>query len=265
MSSTPIVNSKGVTMELVEGVPPHVRSLALTLVDLDALGPAHVHHLAKKHKSDHFNDEETVFLKSGITLLTSAWEAYIEDLALGALTYLIRECKRPDDLPIDLKKHVARELKKDSHELSVWFVAGDNWREYCIKRFDHLAPQINKLNTPNSLNTKKLFDEVLGIKDITNCWTWEEWDPESVQKLIDSLVEIRCAVSHGRKPSRDLNFMLLRYFTLVVNQCAFLMNNFICDHLDSITGTKPWAYMRLNYDWSPFLKEEQDVDTKPQQ
>ena len=97
-----------------ESVPIHARGLMQAIKDLEALFPAHLNHLAEGSKEDHFPEKETVFMRAGVTLLTSAWEAFVEDLAMAGLSHLMIHCKLPEDLPTDLQRNVSKELKKGS-------------------------------------------------------------------------------------------------------------------------------------------------------
>jgi hypothetical protein len=70
-----------------------------------------------------------VLNKAGIVLITSFWEAYCEDLAAEALEHLVDHSETAAKLPIELQKAVAKSLKTDAHELAVWKLADDGWRD----------------------------------------------------------------------------------------------------------------------------------------
>ena len=66
-----------------------------------------------------------VLNKSAVVLVTAFWEAYCEDLATEALQHLVEKAETADKLPLELRKHVARELARDEHELAVWQLASN--------------------------------------------------------------------------------------------------------------------------------------------
>lgn len=189
-------------LKIAEGVPTHVGQFLKASSELKLLQSAHLEWLSKTTTTDTFPDSESIFIRAGITLLCSAWEAYVEDLARNGITFLIQNCKDPKDLPASVRKSIAKEIKQDKNELSPWMLAGDEWRNIVLKRFENaIAREANALNSPKAHKVKSVFTEMLGIDDITSCWHWEMFDVSSVCDLIDHLVEIRGSIAHGRNPA----------------------------------------------------------------
>lgn len=248
-----------------DDLPSHVKGFLTAIWELDGIENSHFNHLKSKtdEKSDWLVDEQTVYIKAGVALLTAAWEAYIEDIAYNAIHHLVKTCKNTDELPIELKRLVSKELKKSNHELSAWSLAGENWRDYCMKRLDDVLPAIQRLNTPNANNTKQLYHSVLGVEDITETWKWDVWNPDSARKLIDDLVSTRCEIAHGRATSHPINLIYLKYMICVVSECAILMNNYLFDHLSTLTFNPPWGYLRQTCNWDAFKKEACGEQTDP--
>lgn len=240
--------------KIADGVPKHIGEFIKACYELSHLQEAHVAHLSEKHKgAETFNDSETVFMRAGIALLCSAWEAYVEALARNGINFLIENCKSSSDLPLTIRKNIAKEVKEDKNDLAPWTLAGDDWRKLVVKRYEvAIAKEANLLNSPKSSKVKVIFSDMLGIDDITQCWTWEFFDAKNVCELVDHLVEIRGNIAHGRAPSHPAETMRLVYLQAVVSQCAFLMNNHVREKLLAITGKDPWGLVRFNYEWKQF-------------
>jgi len=245
-------------IKIADSVPKHVAQFLKASSELKLLQNAHLEHLAKINSTDTFPDSESIFIRAGITLLCSAWEAYVEDLARNGIAFLIQNCKEPKDLPEGVRKNITKEIKQDKNELAPWMLAGDEWRNVVMKRFESaIAREANALNSPKAHKVKSVFADMLGIDDITSCWHWEMFDVSSVCDLIDHLVEIRGSIAHGRNPAFPAQTVRLLYLEAVATQCAFLMNNFVREQLISTTGKDPWAMVRYNQDWTKFCTKDE--------
>jgi hypothetical protein len=114
-----------------------------------------------------------VLNKSAIVLTTSYWEAYCEDIAAEALSHIVAYAKAAKDLPNELKKQLAKELKGAPHELEVWKIADRGWKKYLGDRLDQLKAKRNwNFNTPKTDQIDKLFLHAIGIKKISASWKW---------------------------------------------------------------------------------------------
>jgi RiboL-PSP-HEPN len=114
-----------------------------------------------------------VLNKSAIVMTCAVWEAYCEDLAAEALEHLVSRVDATDDLPKELRTQVAAELRDDEHQLSVWRLAGDGWRQYVRERLERLTDQRNRaLNSPKAGNIDRLFLQAVGIKEVSAAWEW---------------------------------------------------------------------------------------------
>ena len=63
-------------------------------------------------------------------MLCAAWERYIEDVLLDSAKYLSGNLDSPKTLPKDVQKTIAKEIKKDDHELRCLDLAGDGWKAF---------------------------------------------------------------------------------------------------------------------------------------
>ena len=139
-----------------------------------------------------------VLNKSAIVLLTSFWEAYCEDIAEEALLHIVENAPSADDLPEDLRKIIAKQLKAESHELAVWKLSGEGWRKILVDRLEDLKKERNRrLNTPKTNQINELFLNALGIPKMSEKWHWPKKMnvARSVSKL-DKFVELRGQIAH---------------------------------------------------------------------
>lgn len=140
--------------------------------------------------------------RSAIVLLVAVWEGFVEDTAAQALESLVEAANDPDQLPARLRSTVAKEIKSDVHQLASWKLAGDKWKTHLRGRLSSYADaRARGLNTPDSQRVKALFDDTLGLEDVTTAWHWSHMSVEAAQSKLDDLIKRRGDVAHGGEPS----------------------------------------------------------------
>lgn len=138
-----------------------------------------------------------VLNKAAVVLITALWEAYCEDIAAEGLEHLVQHAPTANQLPVALQKQIAAELKKDVHDLSVWKLADDGWRDVLRGRLDALKDERNRrLNTPKSAQIDDLFDKALGIQHVSRQWNWKGMSAKEAGKKLDRYVELRGEIAH---------------------------------------------------------------------
>lgn len=140
--------------------------------------------------------------RSAVVLLTAVWEGFVEDAAAQALERLVAAANSPDGLPLRLRNTVAKEIKEDPHQLAAWKLAGDNWRSYLRSRLAAYADtRARGLNTPDSKWVEALYDQTLGLEQLTEAWRWQQMTPQRARKKLDAMIRRRGDVAHGGEPT----------------------------------------------------------------
>ncbi len=106
--------------------------------------------------------------RSGIVMLCAAWERYIELVVPETAAHLAKRAASPKDLPKATQKQLAKHVTGHKHELKALELAGSGWRAV----YQALAiDQAEGLNTPKSTILDPLFERMLGIETISDCWS----------------------------------------------------------------------------------------------
>lgn len=182
-----------------------------------------------------------VSAKSAVVLITAFWEAYCEDLAAEALSHLVNYAKTAEDLPKTLRKRVAGELKSDPHELAIWQLSGEGWRDVLQSRLNSMQEERNrKLNTPNSQKINDFFDEALGIPEIATSWKWEGMTAANASMKLDAFVKLRGDIAHrgraGERVSIQVPKDYLRHVKSLVSKTGGRVNSAV----RRVTGEPLW-------------------------
>lgn len=140
-----------------------------------------------------------VLNRSAIVLLTAVWEGYVEDLAAEAIAHLVDHTQDPDELPLDLRKRVASEIRADANHLAPWTLASDGWRAHLKVRLQQDAEERARMfNTPMTQRVDALFESALGMKDLSSNWHWNHMPTATAATKLDELVRLRGDIAHGQ-------------------------------------------------------------------
>lgn len=177
-----------------------------------------------------------VLNKSAIVLITAFWEAYCEDLAAEALERLVSELDDPKDLPQNLRKTIADELKEDQHHYAVWKIAGDDWRDHVKSRLDDLREERNfKHMNPRPDQVRVLFSKALGLDDVTKSWRWSRVSVANACQKLDDYVALRGDVAHRGSAEQGVTLKVVReydnFIERLVNATDKCVNDFVDDVL----------------------------------
>lgn len=138
-----------------------------------------------------------VLNKSAIILITAFWEAYCEDIAAEALEHVINHVPTASELPKELKKRIAKELKANPNEIAIWDLADDGWKAKVKTRLAALTEERNrKLNTPKSANIDDLFSDAIGLIKVSDGWYWQKMSSENAKHKLDTYVSLRGSIAH---------------------------------------------------------------------
>jgi RiboL-PSP-HEPN len=177
--------------------------------------------------------------KAALVLITAIWEAFCEDLATEALAHLVSNIKLPQDLPLELRKQVVKDLIKDPHELAIWQLADEGWRHFLIRRQNELQEERNRrLNTPKAAQIDDFFQRTLGVDSVSGTWSWPGMSPQQARDKLDGYVELRGEVAHRGAAARPIHKSTVKHYFNHVRRLAFHTANAVDAAVRDATGTR---------------------------
>ena len=183
--------------------------------------------------------------KSGIVLLTACWEAFVEDTASTAFGYMLRRMDDPKNLPKTVRQQVATWLKSDKHELKVWELAGDGWRDVLQAYRTHIIrSHIGSFHTPKAENIDTLFEALLGLTRISEKWSWRRMSTAKAQASLARFIGLRGEIAHRVKASRPVHKSTVNNYRHLLSRLAARTSNETNKHLKQVVGEFPWPMTR---------------------
>jgi len=108
-----------------------------------------------------------VLKRAGLVMALTAWETYVEDLAMEDVTARLR------------------------------VVDGSYVGKFVLKRLDD---ELKRFHNPTSDKVKRLFVDFLEV-DVTAHWEWSNYDCAKAKKTLDELISKRGDAVHRSKPA----------------------------------------------------------------
>jgi len=106
-----------------------------------------------------------VLKRAGLVMALTAWETYVED----------------------------RLLEEMNKKLDV--VSGSYVGNFVLKRLHH---DLKQFHNPSSDKTKRIFEEYLGL-DVTQGWSWANYDPVKARETLNAWIAKRGEAVHRSK------------------------------------------------------------------
>jgi hypothetical protein len=179
--------------------------------------------------------------KGTIVLLSAVWEGFCEDLTAEALLLLVDGAPDAAAMPTPLQRIVARELRQTPHELAVWRLAGDGWRDVIRTRLDSLQEERNRrLNTPTSTNIDEFFKRALGIEEMSSNWSTAQASAQENASKLDVFIELRNAIAHRGLGDTVVPKTTVKSFNNHIQQLATLTDSAVEQLVERSIGGSPW-------------------------
>lgn len=154
--------------------------------------------------------------KAAIVLITASFESFVETLAENALDFMIESCQKPDDIPEKIRNLVGSRYTNSPNPAMPWTFAGDGWRSILLKyREEVVRKYTGSFNTASPENIDNLFAELIGIKNISTCWSFQPKRYNTIDIYRRFLVDRHKIAHKNEGPAAPSIFYARRYKDLV--------------------------------------------------
>lgn len=172
-------------------------------------------------------------LRSAIVLLHTAWENYVEQVALESFDFLLVEIG-------DDHQRLSGDLRKSlGSRKNPWSLAGNGWQTEARK---DISAQIAQLNTPNCANVESLIFAAIGLADSLAGLTWQRHqDSQKNRDDLDEFVQvIRGEIVHKGTTPTPLHKGGVKSWISFIRNVAERLDDKISAHLLAELGSSPW-------------------------
>lgn len=188
-----------------------------------------IHKITTGEKPGRRHSGFTTLNKSGVVLLVACWEAFVEDLADKTFSALLRKARGPKNFPKKVQKLIVKSLTKEGEsELKVLELAEGGWKKiFNSYRSETTAKLIKGVNTPSAENIDNLFSELIGIDNLSKCWSWRKTTPASARNRLSKLIKLRGDIAHRvkSKSEKTVRKDIVEEYLEFIKRIAMLSNN----------------------------------------
>ncbi|WP_191485987.1 HEPN domain-containing protein [Pseudomonas syringae pv. atrofaciens] len=182
-----------------------------------------------------------VLNRSVIVFVTACWESYIEDLATEAFDFLLANVDSADRIPLKIRNYSVKGLVEQKNPELLWQLSDDGWRAVLeAHKGEVLDKWVGTLNTPKTPQVNKLYEELIGIPQISSCWRWEKMSATRAADKLDEYITIRGNIAHRIRDKdavkKSVGFQYLNH----VIQIVYRTEKTVADYLERETGLRPW-------------------------
>ena len=143
-----------------------------------------------------------------VVMAVSAWEAYVEDVVLEAVDA----------------------LRPAGAALGMWPAINATARS-----------QVGRFNNPNSQKVRTLFQDTIGIADVTAGWQWQNCTPAVARTNLDAVMTQRHHVAHGVNPRPVIHNGVAKRIPVLIRNLGRFTDATVYDHLTTTLGLPaPW-------------------------
>jgi RiboL-PSP-HEPN len=173
--------------------------------------------------------------RSGVVMLSAAWERYNEDLLLECIKIISDNTSDANNLPESVRRTLSKHVKDEKHELKPIELTGNGWKNVW---FNFATQKTLNLHNPKSMELNKLFKENLGLesKEYTSLWL------KKSRAKIDKFIETRGAVAHRGKEIGYVRFKDLQKNIEIIRQNTIQIDSEMSKYLKNmlLLSDSPW-------------------------
>lgn len=182
-----------------------------------------------------------VLNRATIIFITASWESWVEDFARQCFDALLQHAQTADVIPVKVRNYATRPLFDQKDSRRVWDLADAGWRSVLITHRDAILNNwLGPFNTPKTQQVKLLFEELLGINDVTQWWRWKGMTPRKVGDKLDRYITLRGNIAHRVKDAEPVYKNDGYDYHAHVRRIIDVTEHRMWNYLKSLIGTNPW-------------------------
>jgi len=230
-----------------------LNSFMTNMEELDALRAVYYHMddnpLLDPQDSEGKQYNIEILIKSGIIFIVTCWDEFIRELITESFDFMINNVSDPKSFPVNVKMTASENLlpskpskrenwHHDRWKEDIWQLAGNGWKDILKKSKERY---IDRFNTPRPEIIDKLFLNVIGLKDLSSNWKWEDMTETNSKDCLNILMTFRGDIVHRNKSHREVFIEDVDYFSLFVKRLAGESANAVRKFVDEKTDKYPWG------------------------
>ena len=182
-----------------------------------------------------------VLNKSAIVLITAAWEAFVEDLAIEGFDFLLNNASTHDAIPSKVRGLVGEDLLKASDSKDLWKLADMGWKSILkTHKKKYHKRYAGDLNTPKYKQIDTLFESLLGIRSVSRFWYWQRQSADYSRTRLDKYITVRGQIAHRASTEESITKLYVKEYANFIYRLAVKTANRTSTHIHKLVEADPW-------------------------
>lgn len=179
--------------------------------------------------------------RTAIVFITACWEAYVEDVAVEAFDLLLSRAADSSAIPPKVQAFVGRLLIEAKNPQDVWKLADRRWQAEVASHGVAVRKRwVSNLNTPKSPQVNELFEELLGLANLSSHWHWEAMSANRAAQKLDDYITVRGNIAHRVKHDEDVYKNWGTDYLNHVQRLVTATDDATSEHLAKFLGARAW-------------------------
>ena len=165
------------------------------------------------------------------------WETFIEDIVDEGQEFMLAHITDPKEFGFDVLLPVSSGLSERKDKRAIWDIAGNSWKT-AVRT--HRQELISGFHTPRPENVDALVAQTIGLKNLSDSWSWKNASNAKVKKRANDLITMRGAIAHSMLGVPTVHFQTFITRLQFTRRACEISSNRIRKYIHSIVGIYPW-------------------------
>ena len=189
-------------------------------------------------KVPRYNKKKQGVSRAIIVNLSACLESYFTNVIMAAIETIAFRAQNADSIPMKLRLKISRKLTASKDERAIWCIADQGWRNKLVENAEALT---NKFNSARPTTVDQLFEDTIGLVDISKKWKWPRSSAEKNCRFLNSFMDLRGEIAHKLKTKENITHEKLHNYRAFLNKLANITNNIVREYIFETCGHYPWA------------------------
>jgi hypothetical protein len=183
-----------------------------------------------------------VINRAAIVFITACWESYVEDVCIEAFDFLLANASDSTVFPARVRALASKVLRESQDHTQIWRLAGDGWKQILNDHRDAVkAKWVDTLNTPKTAQVNGLFNELLGLSNLSGSWSWQGINAQQASEKLDYYITVRGNIAHRLNHDEAVYKNWSTDYLSHVERLVSKTDEKVPGHISALIGTPPWS------------------------
>jgi hypothetical protein len=162
-------------------------------------------------------------------------------MAREGFDFLLANAPSAAAIPSKVRNLATKPIFAQQDSRKVWDLADSGWRTVLVAHRDAtLDYWMGDFHTPKTANVNSLYEDLLGITNLSSAWHWQNMTAEDAGKKLDEYIAIRGNIAHRVHHNEEVYKDWSTDYSAHIERLVNLSEEKTRAHLFAISNANPW-------------------------